>query len=739
MANLRIMLTIDKILIGTGETNCTHGNANQALKGRRAIAQGNALWYGESRTPSREAAKAKWLMPLQGEGFIANHTRRALPYANAQKAFSLMFLLMLLLVSISLSAAPKIDRIEPPFWWTGMKNTELQIMVHGPQIANSTLQIDFDERQIANSTLQIDHDERQIANSTLQIKKTGIRLKEIVRTENPNYLFVYLDITPEAGAGTIKLNFTEGKKTVSRDFELRQREHSIGAQGFTTDDALYLIMPDRFANGNPANDVWDDEPVNRADPFTRHGGDFAGIEQHLDYLKDLGITSVWLNPVLENRMFHAGYQGYHGYAITDFYAVDRRFGSNEDYRTLIDKIHEKGMKMVMDMVFNHCGILHWWMNDLPSHDWLNNQQKPQMTTGSMNSLFDPHAPQTEIDAYTDGWFVESMPDLNQRNRLLAKYLIQNSIWWIEFARIDGIRHDTHPYADFDFLARWCKEVMDEYPDFNIVGETWYSNTAPLAWWQQNSKINPRQTNLKTVMDFALNQATTEAFDVDPDQPFNLRKIYESLSLDYNYADLDNILVLLDNHDMSRFPKKGETDLRRYKQALAFLLTTRGIPQIYYGTEILMNGEKAEGDGMLRKDFPGGWRGDSVNAFAAEGRTPLQNEAFDYLRKLLRWRQTSDAVKHGKLIHYAPDWGKNCYVYGRLSDNDTVLVILNGSLKEQTLPVERYSAIIGQATSGLDIISDKTVYLQNNIIVPAKGTIILSLALPNVVSREGDSQ
>ncbi|MDR1763171.1 MAG: glycoside hydrolase family 13 protein [Dysgonamonadaceae bacterium] len=599
----------------------------------------------------------------------------------------------------ALCFAAEIQRIEPAFWWTGMKNCELQIMVYGPQIANSTLQFDY----------------------------PGVNLKETVRTGNPNYLFLYLDITPEANAGTIKLKFTEGKKTISRDFELRRREHSAGAQGFSTDDVLYLIMPDRFANGDPANDVWDGEPINRADQYARHGGDFAGIEQHLNYLKDLGITAVWLNPVLENRMYQAGYQGYHGYAITDFYAVDRRFGTNEDYRALIGKIHEKGMKMVMDMVFNHCGILHWWMNDLPATDWLNNQQKPKMTTGSMYSLFDPHSPQTEIDAYTDGWFVESMPDLNQRNRLLSKYLIQNSIWWIEYARIDGIRHDTHPYADFDFLTEWCKEVMDEYPDFNIVGETWYSNPAPLAWWQRNSKINTRQTNLKTVMDFALNSAVQQAFTTDENKDFDLRKIQEILAQDFLYADPDNILVLLDNHDMSRFPKKGETDLRRFRQAMAFLLTTRGIPQIYYGDEILMYGEKEEGDGLLRKDFPGGWQGDARNAFTKTGRTALENEAFDFLKKLLHWRQTSEAVKHGKLIQYAPEWGKNCYVYARRAESGkTVLVILNGSQKEQTLPTARYSGVIGSARSGVDAITGQSVDLQHNITVPAKGTLILDV-------------
>ncbi|GHV56676.1 alpha-amylase [Bacteroidia bacterium] len=596
----------------------------------------------------------------------------------------------LLLLCISISGfALNIDRIEPAFWWTGMNNPELQMLVHGKNIAHSQMQLDYPD----------------------------VKIKELVKVENPNYLFIYLEIGKEARPGTLNLVFTEGKKKVVQEYELKERANSIGAQGFNASDVLYLIMPDRFANGDTKNDDLDEADIDRKNPNARHGGDLAGISDRLDYLSDLGVTAIWLNPVLENKMPEKKYRSYHGYAVTDFYKIDRRFGSNEDYCQLIEKIHGKGMKVVMDMIYNHCGSSHWWMNDFPCRDWLNHQDGFVPTNHNLYAAVDIHAPQSEVDGLTKGWFVESMPDLNQKNPYLATYLIQNSIWWIEYARIDGIRHDTHPYVDYDFLSKWCKAVLDEYPDFNMVGESWYLNSAPLAWWQRNSKVSDKQSNLKTTMDFNLMNACQE---------MNLRQIYEVIAQDFLYEDVNNILIFLDNHDLSRFVKKDETDLNRFKQALAFLLTTRGIPQIYYGTEILMSGEKSEGDGYLRKDFPGGWSGDPVNAFVKSGRTDLQNEAFDYLQKLLQWRKTNKAVTEGELIHYAPSWNEDVYVYARIKENNNVLVILNGSTEEQILSPEKCYEVIGDAASGKDIISGKTIDLKEKIVVPAKGVYILEL-------------
>ena len=598
------------------------------------------------------------------------------------------------------ATAVEITRMEPAFWWVGMKNPELQILVQGKNIALSQVQLDYPD----------------------------VRIKYVAKPDNPDYIFIYLEIGKTAQPGQLNFTFTEGKKKFSKGYELRPRATSVGAQGFDTSDVMYLIMPDRFANGNPANDFWDNEEIDRNEPFARHGGDLAGINERLDYLENLGVTAIWLNPVLENKMNSPEkYKAYHGYAITDFYQVDKRLGSNEEYCRLIENIHKRGMKIVMDMIYNHCGSNHWWMGNFPCKDWLNHQDGFVPTSHNLYSVMDIHAPASEIAAMTDGWFVPSMPDLNQRNPLMADYLIQNSIWWIEYARIDGIRHDTHPYADFDFLSQWCKRIEDEYPDINIVGESWYVNsTAPLSWWQRDARLNKKQTNLKTVMDFNLTTAASEAFTVNPADRNPLKRVYEVIAQDFIYEDLNNILTFLDNHDISRFFKKGETDLNRYEQALAFLLTTRGIPQIYYGTEILMYGEKSEGDGLLRKDFPGGWKEDSINAFTAEGRTDMQNEAHNYLQKLLQWRKTNPAVANGNLIHYAPDWQSECYVYARTYNNNTVLVILNGSTKEQTLPMEKYSEVTGNAVSGKDIITDKILDLKKEITIPAKGVYIIEL-------------
>jgi glycosidase len=589
--------------------------------------------------------------------------------------------------------------MEPAFWWTGMKNTGLQLMLYGKNIGRADVQLEY----------------------------PGVRLKEIARADSPNYLFLYLDIDPTAKPGTIYISLKEGKKKkVIQTLELKPRVASVGARGFTPADVLYLLMPDRFANGDPSNDVWDHEPIDRNDPFGRHGGDFAGILQHLDYISDLGVTTVWLNPVLENKMHDAGYQSYHGYATTDFYQVDPRFGSNDDYCRLIDHIHHRGMKIVMDMIFNHCGSLHRWINDLPFRDWLNHPEGFVPTSHNLYSIMDIHAPPSEITAMTDGWFAEAMPDLNQRNRHLSTYLIQNSIWWIEYAHIDGIRHDTHPYADADFLARWCRAVFDEYPAFNIVGESWYLHTAPLARWQAGSKLSDKESHLKTVMDFNLMNTCNTQITVNPGENNPWRPVFEIIAQDFLYEDVNNLLVFLDNHDVSRFFKQGETNLDRYKQLLAFILTTRGIPQLYYGTEILMYGEKKDGDGLLRKDFPGGWPDDPLNAFTPQGRTALQNEAFHFLRQLLQWRKTSPAIAGGKLIHYVPDWETGCYVYARIQDKHRVLVVLNGSNREQTLAPEKYAEVIGNADTGREILSGRIIDFKEKITIPSKGTCIIEL-------------
>jgi neopullulanase len=602
-------------------------------------------------------------------------------------------LLTLAILTATAAMAIDITRVEPSNWWVGMKNTELQIMVYGPDIGHSTVTVTY----------------------------PGIKLKQVAKTTNPNYAFLYISIAKGTKPGNVPLLFTDGNERFTYNYPIKARKDKSGALGFDASDVLYLITPDRFANGNPANDNLDDVKVNRDNPNARHGGDIAGIAQHLDYIKELGMTTVWLNPVQENKMRGGSY---HGYAITDFYKIDPRFGSNEEFKSLVNTVHAKGMKMVMDMVFNHCGSSHWWMNDLPSKDWINNDGVFLQTNHATVTAMDIHAAPTEKRNFLDGWFTRGMPDLNQRNHHLATYLIQNSIWWIEEMRIDGIRQDTYSYMDYDFLARWCKAVQDEYPAFNIVGETWYNKSTSSAWWQANSKLSSKNSHLKTAMDFSLTFISQNSFDSKTDSTY-LTTIFEDIAQDYIYPDPYNILTFLDNHDLSRFNRKGETDLKRYKQGLAFLLTMRGIPQVYYGTELLMSGTKEEGDGKLRKDVPGGWPGDATNEFTKTGRTELQNEAWDYMQKLLHWRRKNEAVTAGTMIHYAPRNG--VYVYGRVKGDRKVLVILNGALKDQSISMDRFTDITSGYRFGRDVITGQEFDLKNPITIPAKGEYILELS------------
>lgn len=598
-----------------------------------------------------------------------------------------------------LAQAAEINRIEPPCWWVGMKNPELQIMVYGPGIGEAHVSVDY----------------------------PGVRLKETVKTENPNYLFLYLDIEEDAAPGRMDLSFETAGGIMVREYELLPRSTKPGAMGFSGADVLYLITPDRFANGDPSNDTLEGARVDRSRSGGRHGGDIRGVTDHLDYIFDLGVTAIWLNPVQKNSA-----NSYHGYAISDFYAVDPRFGTMDDYVEMIDKAHEMGLKVVMDMIFNHCGSAHWWMEDLPTSDWLNVNNEFVQTNHQKWTAVDPHAAPSERSGFTDGWFNRGMPDLNQRNPLLATYLIQSSIWWIEYARIDGIRQDTHPYMDLQFGADWCNAVLTEYPDFNIVGETWYPVGSGFpAWWQRGSKLNPVDTGLKTVMDFNLAFIVPDAFNEANDPSDGASKglfnIYVSLANDFLYEDTENILIFLDNHDLSRFARKDDAGLDKYRQGVAFILTTRGIPQIYYGTELLFTGTKNEGDGIIRKDMPGGWQGDERSVFTSEGRTDMENEAWNYMSTILNWRKTSEAVKHGDLIQYAPlrEYG-DCYVYARIKGDETVLVVLNGSDKAAELEMGRYSDVIRDYAAGTDVVTGQTFSLTEKLPVPARGAYILEL-------------
>lgn len=596
--------------------------------------------------------------------------------------------------------AMEIKKVAPSFWWAGMKNPELQILLYGEDLALSDVSVSGE----------------------------GIYLKEAVRQDNPNYLLLYLDLS-EAKAQTFQILLKNGKKKLQVPYELKSRmRRGEDVKGFTSEDVLYLIMPDRFANGNPENDVVDgmrEKKIDRTDSFARHGGDIQGISNHLDYIADLGVTAIWLNPTQENDMESGSY---HGYAITDYYQIDRRFGSNEDFCALVEKAHEKNLKVVMDMIFNHCGSENYLFKDKPSKDWFNYRSNYVQTSFKTASVMDIHASAFEKKIATDGWFTSVMPDFNQRNRHVARYLIQSSIWWIEYAGINGIRQDTHPYADFDFMSLWCKEVLDEYPYFNIVGETWLNSNVLVSYWQKDSKLAaPMNSNLPTVMDFPLqalmNQA--QAFDEETSEwGGGLYKLYDYQTQDLVYANPMNLLTFLDNHDTSRFAQTDEMakNLKRYKQAMVFLLTTRGIPQIYYGTEILMTGDKGKGDGDLRKDFPGGWQGDVRNCFVENGRTALENEAFEFTRQLLNWRKANQVIGKGSLKHYSIQNG--VYVYQREFNGKSVVVIMNGTDDSKELDLTPYQEILPRENA-LDVLTGKNVNLSGRLRLDGRENLILN--------------
>ena len=604
---------------------------------------------------------------------------------------------LLLLLSVLMLQAQQL-KVDPAFWWSGMQETELQLMIYGDGIANYTP----------------------------SVTASDVTIKESVRLASPNYQIIYLDIS-NSKPQQFDILFTDGNKQLSYQYKLKERDAKRKEiDTFTSSDVLYLIMPDRFANGNPANDnIEMNMPykVDRSDPNARHGGDLQGISNHMNYLTDLGITAIWFNPVLENDMKGGSY---HGYATTNYYKVDPRFGTNEEYAQLVADANQKGLKVVMDMIFNHCGSDHPWMRDVPSKDWFNNLDKYVQTSHMKEVYFDNYASDYDTKRLTDGWFVPSMPDLNQRNRHVAKYLIQNSIWWIEFTGINGIRQDTYPYADYDMMIDWCNAVEKEYPGYNIVGEAWLDNPIGTAFWQERSVVNNvKNTQLKTVMDFKLMGLSHKSFSEETGEwNGGLHSIYDLLTYDYIYPDIYHVLRFLDNHDTDRFLPELPTNLSAYKQAIVFLLTTPGIPQLYYGTELLMHGSKSKGDGNIRLDVPGGWSGDKVNNFTPEGRTDLQNEAFDFLQKLLKWRKGNDVIAEGKMKHYVLQ--KGVYLYERYLGDKKVVVIMNGTSNNVEIELDRYAETLKNKSQGFDVISNKNVPLSNTLNLTPKQTLVLEL-------------
>lgn len=592
--------------------------------------------------------------------------------------------------------APMVTNVEPPYWWVGMANDTLQVMLTGPDIAQASAEVDY----------------------------SGVKLDRQVSLDSPNYKLLYFTIAPDTKPGKmpIRLNLDGRKHTL--DYELKARDmKGEDYEGFSAADVLYLLMPDRFAQGDAvaATDLEYNDAPDRTQPSTRHGGNLKGIADKLDYLDSLGITAIWSCPVLENDMPGGSY---HGYATTDYYRIDPRFGTNADWQELIAQAHKRGIKVVMDMIFNHSGSNHPWMKDMPSKDWYNHPEGNELTNFRLSTIHDPYVSDYDLDHTVNGWFVSAMPDLNQKNPHLMKYLIQNSIWWIESSKINGIRMDTYPYADMQGMAQWAADVLREYPNFNIVGECWYGNEAGPAFWQSGSKINPVETNLPTVMDFKYNIDREKMFFEETDPWNGLNHVYDHLALDYLYPDPQHILTFLDNHDTDRFLPEMPDSLGVWKQALAFLLTSRGIPQLYYGTELLMNGTKKISDGYIRLDMPGGFPGDKVDAFTREGRTDMQNEAWDYLSRLLQWRrgEANDVIAKGTLKHFMPQNG--IYAYERRLGDKQVVVLLNGQSEPNTVTMERTLEILPYGTTMRDLVSGKDVTITEEMTFAPRQVMIL---------------
>ena len=607
-----------------------------------------------------------------------------------------IFFLAVFISPIKSSETYRIDHLEPPFWWAGMAENKLQLMVHGKNI--SDLEPEFSH--------------------------PGIEINQVHRLSNPNYLFIDLFLLEEAIPGEFEIIFNkEGQPKTKYNYILLKRESdSADRKGFSPADVIYLITPDRYANGDPGNDSSSQlkEKQNRLKKSGRHGGDIQGIIDHLDYISDMGFTQVWLNPVLENDQ-HT--YSYHGYSTTDYYNIDARFGNNELYKVLSKEAKKRGIGLVMDLILNHIGSEHWWMKDLPTIDWINNDGKFVRSNHIHESVHDPHLTESQRDLLTSGWFVETMPDLNQNYTFLANYLIQNSIWWIEYADLSGFRIDTYPYIDKNFLSIWSKRIATEYPRFNFVGEEWSSNPTMVSYWQKGSnRYDDYDSYIPSMMDFPLQEALVNGLLGNEDWNSGIVDIFRVISNDFQYGDPYNLVVFAGNHDMKRIYSQLNEQMDLYKMAMTIINTVRGIPQIYYGTEIAMS---STGDhGALRKDFPGGWPGDKVNAFTGRSLNKKELEAQNFIRKLLNWRKENIAITMGNMIHYPVENG--IYVYFRSYNEALVMVIINNNKRSKTIDPDRFNEVIAEKKQGISILDNKVYDLTTKINLPGKGALILEI-------------
>ncbi len=589
-------------------------------------------------------------------------------------------------------------RVEPANWWVGMKHNQVEILFQRPDLAAYEVKLG---------------------------KTDGVKLLKVEKGDSPNYLFITLEISPKAQAQKVPIVFSKGANTFTHEYPILFRNRAVKAQGVTARDVIYLVFPDRFANGDPSNDNVPGmlEGLQRHELTGRHGGDLKGIKDNLDYIQDLGMTAIWLNPELENDQLEASY---HGYAVTDHYRVDRRFGTNEQFRELVAECHRRGIKVVRDVVLNHIGDNHYWMKDLPTKDWVNQWPTYTKTNYRAPSLLDPYASEYDKKLFSDGWFDRRMPDLNQRNPHVANYLIQQAIWWIEWAGLDDLRIDTYPYSDQTFCTKWVTTILNEYPNLGMFGEAWEHAVPVVGYFADDQPMKRANfdSNLPGIIDFQLCFAIREALLKGEGWSDGSAKIYYTLAQDYFYKDPYKNQIMLDNHDMTRFFSHVGEDLNKYKNGMAFLLTMRGIPQIYYATEILGTGHEAPSHGNIRKDFPGGWAGDAANKFTAEGRTEAENDAFNFTRTLIRYRNATPALQTGKLMQFVPENGM--YVYFRYDEAKTVMIVLNFSNEDKTLETSRFAERIKGFSKAKNVATDEVLNDISKLTVGKNGAVVIEL-------------
>lgn len=614
-------------------------------------------------------------------------------------------LIALLLLHASFCFAQMPD-VYPTNWWVGMKRGSLQLLVHADTV---------------------------LSPKNVQVKYPGVQVKKITLLENPHYLVIDLVLDKNVKPGTFPIKMMAGGKQVSVPYTLMPRDPGNGKtriRGVDASDFIYLVLPDRFSNGDPSNDVVPgmyDTVCNRAIPSARHGGDLKGIQQKLDYLDDLGVTALWLNPVIENDMpakEEGGrpLSGFHGYWFTDHYTVDRRIGGNKAYLELADAVHKKGMKLIQDAVYNHVGYTHWFIRDLPMKDWIHQWSPYRNTSYKDQTLMDPYASKEDARTMSDGWFTHNLPDLNQKNPYLAEFLIQHAIWSTEMFGLDGWRIDTYAYNDLEFMNRCNAELLNEYPQLGLFGETWVHGVPNQAFFTKNRmKGISFSSNLPGATDFQVYFAMMSALNQPDAWTEGLTKLYTTLAQDFLYEDPYKHCLHLDNHDLDRFVSVIGEDSAKYKMGITWLLTLRGIPQLYYGTEILMKNFKNPSDDAVREDFPGGWKNDKVDKFRKEGRTQAEKSAFELVRKLAGYRKRTPALQHGKLMQYVPENG--VYVYFRYDENKTVMVVANTGKNKVDLSTARFSERIGAHKAGLEVLSGATVALDKLSLAPFETLVI----------------